>query len=121
MTLDDIEALEAARCAAMVGADVAGLDRLLHDELRWAHASGKVDTKGAMLAQFGDGSMRVFTLDRSDTEARLFGDCAVVTGEVRMDAMNGGVRREVRSRYTGVWSTHGGAPRLVGWQSARLG
>lgn len=121
MTLDDVERLEAARCAAMLGADVGQLDHLLHDELRWAHASGKVDTKQAMLGQFGDGSMRVFALDRSDTEARLFGDCAVVTGNVQMDAMNGGIRREVHSRYTGVWFAHEGAPRLVSWQSARLG
>lgn len=121
MTFDEVEQLEAARCAAMLDADVDALARLLHDGLRWAHASGRVDTRQDMLAQFGDGSMRVFSLDRSDTEARLFGDCAVVTGEVRMDAMNGGSRREVRSRYTGVWSASEGAPRLVAWQSARLG
>lgn len=121
MTIEDIEALEAERCRAMLEADTATLDRLLHRDLRWAHASGKIDTKADMLAQFGDGTMRVFTLDSSDTEARLFGECAVATGEVRMDAMNGGVRREVRSRYTGIWSAHEGTPRLVAWQSAKLG
>ena len=74
-----------------------------------------------MLSQFADASMRVFTLQRSDTEVRLFGGCAVVTGQVAMDAMNGGSRRDVRSRYTGVWSAAEGAPQLVSWQSARLG
>lgn len=121
MTVDEVEQLEAARCAAMLRADVEALARLFHDDLRWAHASGKVDTKQGMLAQFGDGSMRVFALDRSQMEARVFGGCAVVTGEVHMDALNGGSRREVRSRYTGVWSASGGAPQLVAWQSARLG
>lgn len=120
MTADDVERLEAARCAAMLGADVEALARLFHDDLRWGHASGKVDRKQTMLAQFGDGSMRVFSLDRSEIEAREFGDCAVVNGVVHMDAMNGGRRREVRSRYTGVWSTSGGLPQLVAWQSAKL-
>lgn len=121
MRLDEVEKLEVRRCAAMLSADTAQLNLLLHDDLRWAHASGRVDNKEAMIAQFGDGSMRVFALERSDTWQQLFGECAVVTGEVRMDAMNGGVRREVRSRYTGVWSTSEGEPQLIAWQSARLG
>ena len=121
MTLDEVDDLEEARCAAMLAADVDGLQCLLHDELLWAHASGKVDTKQGMLAQFSNGTMRVFSLDRSNTETRLFGGCAVVSGEVRMDAMNGGTRGEVRSRYTGVWSASGSEPQLVAWQSARLG
>lgn len=121
MTLDDIEALEQARCAAMLAADVQALGRMFDDDLRWAHASGKVDTKVQMLTQFGDGSMRVFALDRLDTQARLFGTAAVVTGVVRMEAAVGGVRREVNSRYAGVWSWHDRTPRLVNWQSARVG
>ena len=121
MTSQEVEKLEAARCAAMLEPDIEALARLLHDDLRWGHASGKVDTKQAMLAQFGEGSMRMFSLNRSVTEIRLFGDCAVVTGEVLMDAMNGGTRRAVHSRYTGVWSACQGEPQLVAWQSARLG
>ena len=121
MTLNDVEALEQARCAAMIGADATALESLLSSELRWTHASGKVDTKESMISQFGDGSMRVFSLERSETEARVFGSAAIVTGVVRMDAMAGGVRKDVHSRYSGVWSAHHGAPQLVNWQSARQG
>lgn len=121
MTLEDVEALEDQRCAAMIAADVDAFQRLLSDEMLWAHASGKIDPKPQMLAQYAQGSMRVFTLERSETTARIFGTAAVVTGVVRMDAMAGGVRKQVHSRYTGVWSAHDGAPQLVNWQSARHG
>lgn len=121
MTHQEAEGLEEQRCAAMLQADCTALDRLLSDDLRWAHASGKVDTKAQMLAQFGEGSMRVHSLDRSQTETRIFGTAAVVMGIVVMDATVGGVRKDVRSRYCGVWSSHAGAPQLVTWQSARIG
>ena len=121
MTLDDVEKLEQARVAAMIAGDVAAFEQLLSDEMRWSHASGNTDTKASMIAQYAEGSMRCFTIDRSNTEARVFGSAAIVTGEVRMDAMAGGVRKQVHSRYAGVWSDHAGTPQLVHWQSARHG
>jgi|SRR5579859_7826609 len=121
MTLDDIEEVENERCAAMVAGDLEALNRLFSEELIWAHASGKVDTKAEMLAQFREGSMACYTIARSDIDVRLFGDAAVVTGIVTLDAMVGGVRKKARSRYAGVWSAHRGRPQLVNWLSARLG
>jgi hypothetical protein len=72
-----------------------------------------------MIAQYAEGSMRCFTIERLNTDAHIFGTAAVVTGEVRMDAMAGGVRKQVHSRYAGVWSDHAGTPQLVNWHSAR--
>ena len=121
MTPDEVEALEQARCEAMIAADVGAFEKLLSDDLVWAHASGKIDSKQSMIEQYAEGSMRVFTLERSETDARIFGTAAIVTGVVRMDAMAGGVRKQVHSRYAGVWSAHDSTPRLVNWQSARHG
>lgn len=121
MTQEQVENLEARRCAAMLASDVAALDQLFSDELRWAHASGAVDTKAGMMAQFADGSMRCLSIERRDTHTSIFGNAAVVTGTVEMDAVVNHVRKQVRSRYAGVWSSHEGEPRLVNWQSARLG
>ena len=103
----------------MTAADLDALDRLFSDDLRWVHASGKVDTKTDMINQFGDGSMRCFTIERSDEEYRTFGPTGVATGVVAMDALVNGNRKQVVSRYTGVWSAHGGIPQLISWQSAR--
>lgn len=119
MTIEEVEALEQARVAAMIDGDVEAFERLLSDDMRWSHASGKTDTKVSMIAQYAEGSMRCFTIERSETDARIFGDAAIVTGVVRMDAQAGGVRKQVHSRYAGVWSDHNGSPQLVNWQSSR--
>lgn len=119
MSPGELEKLEEARCAAMTMVDLDALDRLFADDLRWIHASGKVDTKSDMITQFANGSMRCFTIERSDEEYRTFGSTGVATGLVTMDAMTNGVRKQVVSRYTGVWSAYENTPRLISWQSAR--
>lgn len=121
MTIDDLEKLEDERCRAMAAGDLALLGTLFSDDLRWVHASGGVDTKATMIGQFSRGEMAVHSLERSDVDLRVFGYTGVASGTVAMDATVGLVRREVRSRYQAVWSSHDGTPRLVSWLSARAG
>lgn len=119
LTITGVERLEDQRVAAMLSADTATLSRLFHEDLRWVHASGGMDTKQAMLAQFADGSMRCFTIDRTDVLVRVFGDTGVVLGTVMMDAQVGGTRKSVVSRICGVWVVGADGAQLVSWQSAR--
>lgn len=119
LTIGEVERLEDQRVAAMIAADTATLSRLFHDDLRWVHASGGMDTKQSMIAQFADGSMRCLTIDRSDVLVRVFGDTGVVLGTVTMDAQVGGTRKSVVSRVCGVWVTGSDGAQLASWQSAR--
>jgi hypothetical protein len=45
--LDEIAALEDARCTAMLKGDVATLERLLHPVLVYMHSTGVADSKPA--------------------------------------------------------------------------
>lgn len=119
LTIAEVEALEDQRVAAMIAADTVTLSRLLHDDLRWVHASGGIDTKQAMLKQFEDSSMRCYSIERSDGLVRVFGDTGVVLGTVAMDAQVRGMRKAVVSRVCGVWVIGIKGPQLVSWQSAR--
>lgn len=115
LTIAEVERIEEQRVAAMIAADTATLSRLFHEELRWVHASGGMDTKQSMLAQFADGSMRCFAIDRSNVPVRVFG----VLGTTTMDAQVGGTRKSVVSRVCGVWVAGADGAQLVSWQSAR--
>ena len=48
-----LEDADAARCRAMIEADVQGLAIYLDDDLRWSHSSGKTDGKTALIASIG--------------------------------------------------------------------
>ena len=119
LTIAEVERIEEQRVAAMIAADTATLTRLFHDDLRWVHASGGMDTKQSMIAQFADGSMRCFAIDRTDVLVRVFGDAGVVLGTVTMDAQVSGMRKSVVSRVCGVWVAGADGAQLVSWQSAR--
>ncbi len=117
---DKVEEADDRRVAAMIASDVDQLNSLFSDALLWVHASGKVDTKTTMLEQVASGSMRCFSIERSGVVIRLFGNVAVSTGVVDMDAQVGGLRKKGKSCVTGVWLEDEDKIRLISWQSARL-
>lgn len=117
---DKVEEADDRRVAAMIASDVDQLNSLFSDALLWVHASGKVDTKTTMLEQVASGSMRCFSIERSGVVIRLFGNVAVSTGVIDMDAQVGSLRKKGRSCVTGVWLEDGDTIRLISWQSARL-
>jgi hypothetical protein len=119
MNENDVEALEAARKAAMLCSNVAALDELLAEDLSWVHASSKVDDKLSFLRGFSSGSLRCYRLDYRDTRIRIFGSVAVVSGTVDMDVEVANTRRCSVGRYVGLWAHQQGQTKLVHWQSTR--
>ena len=77
-----IRSLNEASGEAQVKRDIAALDRLLADDFILTRASGVVANKAQNLADVQSGD-RLFTSYKSDdVRVRLYGDAAVVTGQV---------------------------------------
>lgn len=112
--------LEARRCDAMVAADVGALDRLLSDDLTWTHSSARQDTKASFLAGLQAGGTRYLEIKRLDEQVRVHGDVAVVTGVAHMRASINGEERQLRNRYTNVWTRSDEGWRMVAWQSTAV-
>ncbi len=112
--------LEARRCDAMVAADVGALDQLLSNDLTWTHSSARQDTKASFLAGLQAGGTRYLEIKRSDEQVRLHGDAAVVTGIAHMRASINGEERQLRNRYTNVWTRSDEGWRMVAWQSTAV-
>ena len=80
------------------------LDRLLSDDLSWTHSSARQDTKASFLVGLQALGTRYLEIRRSDEQVRLHGEVAVVTGIAHMRVSINGEERQLRNRYTNVWT-----------------
>jgi ketosteroid isomerase-like protein len=108
------------RFAAMVRADTAELGRLLADDLTYTHSTGAVETKEQFLAAISSQATRYRSIDPSEILVRVYGDTAVVTGKVAMQASFRGQDLSFAARFTAVYAHLEGAWKLVAWQTTRL-
>jgi uncharacterized protein (TIGR02246 family) len=77
--IQDIEALEEKRCAAISAGDVETLQSLLTDDYLHVHMTGHVDDRAGHLKAV---SSRPRRTERGPLLVRTYGDVAVVTGEL---------------------------------------
>jgi len=119
-TTGAIRELDIQRREAMVAADLEALDSLFSDDLKWIHATARVDSKSALLTSIGSGSTKYFSIDVEDEEVRVFGKCALLSGIARMKAEIKGEPRTMNNRFTIVWAATDRSWQVVNWQSTPL-
>ncbi len=117
-TEKEILALEDRRCAAMTAGDLASLEKLLHDELLYTHSSGVTDTKASWLLSMKSGKTRYKSVKCSGQQVRVFGDVALVTGRVHIEAEINGQPRTLRLMFLNAWAKTPQGWKFVAWQSA---
>src|SRR5258708_29466033 len=76
-TAAEIEALDKAWSQAIVKADAAALDKLLADDLIYAHSTGVVDTKASYIAKIKSGKQVYKSFEIRNFTIKLHGDSAV--------------------------------------------
>ena len=96
-------ALEQNRCASMVQADIAALQNTLHEQLVYVHSSGVRDGKTSYLDKLSGRKMRYDTLQFTDLQATVVGQCATVTGRMEGNIHRGDAPAVLISRYMAVW------------------
>jgi NADPH-dependent 2,4-dienoyl-CoA reductase/sulfur reductase-like enzyme len=100
----DLIALDDKRREALLRGDVAVIDELFDDDLQYVHSTVReVDSKANYLAGLRSGDLKYKTIDLSERVGRVYGDCAVMTGLMRMDIFFRGQDRTVSSRYAATW------------------
>jgi len=116
----EILALEERRYAAMLAADMAALEPLVHEDLVYTHSSGVVDGKASWLESMRSGRTRYRSVKRSDERVRVHGDAALVTGRATLEVEVGGQPKTLQLRYLNVWLESGGGWKFAAWQSGAL-
>lgn len=117
MSVQTLRQLEDQRYKAMCEADVATLDRLLADSLVYTHSYGGADSKASYLDGVRAKRWQYRKIERPIEDIQVHGDCAVITGRVRIELVADGSPKTLHSRFTNVWVRRGGTWQMVAWQS----
>jgi hypothetical protein len=115
-----IKDLENRRFRAMCERDAATLEELLADGLIYTHSSASVDTKASYIAGIRSKKWEYKKVERPVEEIRIYGDCAVVSGEARIEAIVGGNPRTIHNRYLDVWVRGTKGWQMAAWQSTPI-
>ena len=120
MDKDTIRELEDQRFKAMIDADAATLEKLLADGLVYTHSYGGTDTKSTYLDGIRAKKWQYRKIERPVENIQIHGDCALVTGKVRIELLSDGKPKTLNSAYTDVWIKGARGWQMVAWQSTPL-
>jgi ketosteroid isomerase-like protein len=120
MEASEIRRLEEERYRAMCEGDIATLERLLADSLVYTHSYGGADGKASYLDGVRAKKWVYRKIERPKENIQLHGDCAVVTGQVRIELVADGKPKTLSSAYTNVWIKGPRGWQMVAWQSTPL-
>ena len=97
-----ILAFEDARYSAMLAGDIAALEKLLDNDLTYAHSNGLTQNKLEYLAEF---KMRHYEeIHRDVIRTVVRGDTALVYCNLHIRAVVRGAPRDVKTFALAVWS-----------------
>jgi hypothetical protein len=112
--------LEEARRGAMVAADLEALARLIDPDATYVHSNGLFQKRDQLLAMLARAEIRYVGFTVDSEEYRRYGSTVVGTGLQTIELTSSGNPFTSHSRFTVVYSTDGGPPRLVAYQSTPL-
>ena len=119
-TRETIRLLESRRYTAMCEADAKTLDELLADTLVYTHSYGGADSKASYLEGIRSKKWQYRAVERPIEDIQVHGDCAVVTGQVRIELLSSGQPKKLNSRFTNVWVKGPKGWQMIAWQSTPL-
>jgi ketosteroid isomerase-like protein len=119
-TADDIERMEQQRGRAILNADMPTLYAIYADDFFYNLAAGNSLSRSEYLSMYASGDIKVHKAVNEDRDIRLYGDAAVVSGVVRVNATIRGENRNLNLRYLNVWIKRGGNWVLVARQATNL-
>jgi len=117
---EEIRAAEKSWAAAVTSLDYAALERILGDQLIYAHASGAVENKSEYLGRLRAGAQKYDAVEHQSLTVRPYGDAAVVHANMRMVGKSNGRPFDDRVMMLHLWVKRAGAWRLAAHQTTRL-
>jgi ketosteroid isomerase-like protein len=118
--IQEIEALEAKRCQAILNCDYKALEPLIGEDLVYTHSSAVQENKKQYLEKLGSGYYTYHGLDAIEREFRVMGDVVLVNGDLRITVEVAGTKKVVMSRYLQVWAKRPPGWQMVSWSSVPI-
>ena len=111
-------AMEAWR-HAMMKRDGAALERLYHEDLRYGHSNGQIETKSQAVQHIVTSKADYAAVDLVDTSIQVHGNFAIVTGKVNYKQVTAGTPSDVKLVVLHVWVRGPHGWQMIGRQSTR--
>ena len=117
----DIRAAEQTWSKAVVAKDIPALQKLLGEQLIYAHSTGIVDTKASYTAKIASGAQKYEAVDFESMTVKLYGDnMAVMHARMRMSGINQNGHFDDHMLMMHVWYKNSGNWQLVAHQTNKL-
>lgn len=117
---ESVLAAERGWADAVTSQNFAKLQRVLDDELIYAHSTGVIETKAEYLGKLKSGTQKYDVIDHHKTTVRVHGDAAVAHSIVVMKGTNQSGPFDNRLMMIHTWVKKGGEWRLAAHQTTRL-
>ncbi len=117
----ELTRLESVWNDAHVKGDAAALDKLWDDDLVVTVPDMPVMTKAESLEIWKSGRMKFHSYKTSDIRIRVYGDSAIVTGQLERRRTNNVNEFEDDWRFTKVYVRRGGKWRVAAWHGSHVG
>lgn len=112
--------LEAKWNAAHVQGDATTLARIFADDLVAVVPGMRPLSKAESLGMFGAGGMKFDRYESSDTQSRVYGDSAIVTGRIQRTRTLGGKTLHDDWRFTKVYLRRAGSWQVVSFHASNV-
>ena len=116
----EIREAEKAWAKAVVARDWAAVDKILHDRLIYAHATGGIETKKQYLDRVRSGAQQYDTINHESTRVVIYADSAVTHSIMRMAGMTNGTPFNDHLMTLHVWEKQDGTWKLAAHQTTKL-
>ena len=119
---EEVMRTEAARVAALDNDDMAALERILAEDIRYVHASGMVDTKTSFLEAIRSGKLHYIQWHPRGLRVRVLGDTALVEGGYAVRVSDKRMQPtpfDVNILVLSVYARRDGRWEQVAWESTR--
>ena len=119
-TKESILALDKQWSDAIVKGDTATLDKLLADDLVYAHATGIVDTKASYIAKIKEHRQVYKSFEQRNPKVNLYSSSAITFSWVRVTGTNQAGVFDDKIMLIHFWVKQNNAWRLAGHQTTKV-
>lgn len=116
----EIREAEKKWAGAITKGDGGTLEKLLGDQLIYAHSTGIIDSKSQYIAKVTSGKQKYEGVDHKSMTVKMYGDTAVVHAQMHMWGVNQSGKFDDHLMMLHVWLKRGGAWQMAAHQTTKL-
>ena len=117
---EQLKKMEESRAQAAMKADTATMGGSMTDDYAMILPDGSVQDKAAVLDSFKSGDRKIENIQLEDTNVRVYGNSAVVTGTSNVKGKYKGQDISGKYRYTRVYVKQNGKWKTAAFQQTKV-